>query len=87
MFLDSLTYGSKNLFDWFDFTSSAILLPLGGIFVAIFVGYVLDKEVSRNAIVPYTGEVIYSIWLFSIRYLAPISVIIIMLKEMGILKI
>ena len=86
-FSESLTFGSKNLFDWFDFISSAILLPLGGILVAIFVGYVLDKEVSRNAIIPYTGEFIYSIWLFTIRYIAPISVIIIMLKEMGILKI
>ncbi len=86
-FSNSLTFGSKNLFDWFDFISSAILLPLGGIFVAIFVGFVLDKEVSKNAIIPHTGETFYKIWLFIIRFIAPISVILIMLKELGILKI
>ena len=86
-FSTSLTFGSKNLFDWFDFLSSAILLPLGGIFVAIFVGFILDKEVSRNAIVPHTGETFYKIWLFVIRYIAPISVVLIMLNELGIIKV
>jgi neurotransmitter:Na+ symporter, NSS family len=87
VFSESLTFGSKNLFDWFDFISSAILMPLGGIAVAIFVGYILDKEVARNAIVPHTGERFYNIWLFIMRYVAPISVFIIMLKEIGIITI
>jgi NSS family neurotransmitter:Na+ symporter len=82
---ESLTFGSKNLFEWFDFISSAILMPIGGILVAIFVGYVLDKEVSKKAIIPYTGERFYNIWLFTIRYLAPVSIIAIMLKEIGII--
>ncbi|CAM3590505.1 sodium-dependent transporter [Arcobacter aquimarinus] len=81
----TLTFGSKNLFDWFDFISSAILMPIGGILIAIFVGYILDKEVSKKAIVPYTGENFYKIWLFTIKYVAPISIIAIMLKEIGII--
>jgi len=83
----ALTFGGKNLFDWFDFISSAILMPIGGILVAIFVGYVLDKEVSRKALVPYIGEFFYNVWLFVMKFLAPISVFIIMLKELGIIKI
>lgn len=83
-FSAALTFGSKNLFDWFDFISSAILMPIGGILVAVFVGYVLDKKVSRDAIVPHTGERFYNIWLFVMRYVAPISIILIMLKEIGI---
>lgn len=86
-FSESLTFGSKNLFDWFDFISSAILMPLGGIAIAIFVGYVLDREVARNALIPYMGERFFNIWLFIMRYVAPISVFIIMLKEMGIISL
>ena len=86
-FSSSLTFAGKNLFDWFDFISSAILMPIGGILVAIFVGYVMDKEISRKALVPYIGEFFYNIWLFVMKYLAPISVFIIMLKEIGIIKI
>lgn len=44
----TLTFGSKNLFDWFDFISSAILMPIGGILIAIFVGYVLDKRYQEK---------------------------------------
>ena len=58
-------------------------MPIGG----IFVGYVMDKEISRKALVPYIGEFFYNIWLFVMKYLAPISVFIIMLKEIGIIKI
>ena len=86
-FSTTLTFRDKNLFDWFDFISSAILLPLGGMIVSIFIGFVLDKEVSKNAIIPHIGETYYKIWLFIIRYIAPISIILIMLKESGIIKI
>lgn len=86
-FSETLTFGSKNLFDWFDFISSAILMPLGGIMIAIFIGYVMDKEVARKAIIPHTGETFYNIWLFSIRFVAPIAVFVIMLKEMGIISL
>jgi neurotransmitter:Na+ symporter, NSS family len=86
-FSEILTFGSKNLFDWFDFISSAILMPLGGIAIAVFVGYVLDREVSRRALIPYMGERFFSIWLFIMRYVAPISVFIIMLKEIGIITL
>lgn len=81
-----LTFGSKNLFDWFDFISAAILMPLGGILVAIFVGYVMDKEVSRKALVPYLGEGLYHVWLFIMRFVAPLAIVLIMLNEMGIVK-
>lgn len=87
IFSDSLTIGSKNLFDWFDFISSAILLPLGGMIISIFIGFVLSKEVSRNAIVPHVGETYYQIWLFIIRFIAPISILFIMLNELGIIKL
>lgn len=82
----ALTFGSKNIFDWFDFTTAAILMPIGGIFIAIFVGYIMDKEQLRNRLVPFMGEKLYRIWLVMIRYVAPLAVLIIMLNETGIVK-
>lgn len=80
-----LTFGSKNLFDWLDFSTSAILMPLAGIVISIFMGFVLSKDTTRNALVPYMGITFYNIWLFIIRYLSPIFIFALMLKEMGIL--
>lgn len=85
-FSSILTFGSKNLFDWFDFISAAILMPLGGMLVAIFVGHIMDKEVARKALVPYFGERLYHVWLFIIRFIAPLAIVLIMLNEMGVLK-
>lgn len=85
-FSAALTFGSKNLFDWFDFITAAILMPIGGIFIAIFVGYVMDRQIIRNALVPYMGETFFKIWLIMIRYVAPLAVFVIMLNETGIIK-
>jgi neurotransmitter:Na+ symporter, NSS family len=87
IFSDSLTLDSRNIFDWFDFISSAILLPIGGMIISIFIGFVLDKEISRNAIVPHIGETYYKVWLFIMRFIAPISILLIMLDELGIINI
>ncbi len=86
-FSESLTFGNKNLFDWFDFITAAILMPLGGILLAIFVGYIMDKQLIRNTLVPFMGERFFKVWLILIRYIAPISVLLIMLNETGILKL
>ena len=82
-----LTFGSRNVFDWFDFVTASILMPLGGIVVAIFVGYVMDKKLIRNRLVPLMGEKLFQVWLICIRFVAPISVLAIMLNETGILKL
>ena len=86
-FSENLTFGNKNLFDWFDFITAAILMPLGGILLAIFVGYIMDKQLIRNTLVPFMGERFFKVWLILIRYIAPISVLLIMLNETGILKL
>ena len=85
-FSAALTFGSKNLFDWFDFVTAAILMPLGGIFIALFVGYIMDRQVIREALIPYMGETFFNIWLITIRYVAPLAVLAIMLNETGIVK-
>ena len=85
-FSEALTFGSKNLFDWFDFVTAAILMPLGGILIAIFVGYVMNKQLIRDTLVPFMGETLFRIWLIMIKYVSPIAVLIIMLNETGIIK-
>ncbi|RXJ53797.1 sodium-dependent transporter [Candidatus Marinarcus aquaticus] len=85
-FSSLLTFGGKNLFDWFDFISAAILMPIGGIIVAVFVGYIMDQKVAREALVPYIGENLYKVWLFIMRVVAPIAVLLVMLNEMGVIS-
>lgn len=83
-----LTVFGLTLFDLFDFLTAKIILPLGGFFIAIFTGWYLDKrivweEVSNNGTLP---KVVYRIWLFLLKYIAPIGIGFIFINELGLLK-
>lgn len=67
------------IFDFFDYTSSNILLPLGGILISVFAGWVVDRKFLRQQITNH-GEIrtrLYRPLSFCIRYVAPVAIMII----------
>ena len=65
--------GDKNFFDSMDFLSNQVLLPLGGIFIAIFVGWIM----KRSNVLEELGikdRLILKIWFFLVRFVAPTMV-------------
>ena len=83
-FKEVLTFGSKNLFDWLDFVTASIMLPVAGVLVSIFVGFVMDKQKIEEVLRPQLG-VAFDAWYFSLRYIAPIGLFIVMLSLVGII--
>lgn len=83
---EALTFAGKNLFDWFDYISSSILLPIGGILTALFVGYVIDQNELKQYMLKYMSSTIFTIWLFSLRFIVPVAVGIVMLEKLGVFK-
>lgn len=80
---------NMNIFDLFDYVSSNIFLPVGGMFVSIFTGWYLDKRLVRDEItnhgtirVPYLRFVI-----FILRYFAPIAIGVILLNQLGLFSL
>ena len=80
---ESLSWGGKNLFDWIDFITAAIMLPLGGLLMSIFVGYILPKSEVEATLKPYLKSY-FSIWYFSLRYIAPVALFIVILNLIGV---
>ena len=75
-----------SIFDLFDYVSSNIFLPVGGMFISIFAGWYLDKKLVRDEItnhgsirVPYLRFIIYIL-----RYFAPVAIAIILLNQLGL---
>ena len=58
---------------WIDFLSGSVLLPLGGLLVAVFVGWVAPRSIMRQEL-RNTRESLFRIWRFFIRYLGPLAV-------------
>ena len=75
----NLTPG-RNFLDSMDFIANQILLPLGGMMIAIFVGWFMKKELITNE-VGYVNQIIYNLWRFFIKFIAQISVASIFISQ------
>jgi len=72
----------KTYFDIMDYVTSNILLPLGGLLIAIFTAWLM----SRKAVVAELGlgeGFVFQTWLFVVRFVAPIGVVVIFLHAVG----
>jgi len=78
----SVTFFGKGFFDILDFMSSSIMLPLGGMLVAIFVGFFMEKRKLETLLLPYMSERLFGLWYMSIRYITPVGVLSIMIKQL-----
>jgi len=79
---ENLTFFGKSFFDCLDFLSSNIIMPIGGITVSIFVGFVIKKDALYILFGPYMSRVVFEIWYFMIRFVAPISIVIITINAL-----
>ncbi|WP_136805451.1 sodium-dependent transporter [Desulfosediminicola flagellatus] len=75
--------------DSLDYVASNFMLPIGGLLIAIYSGYILDKRIAQAEITEDgTGFLtIFNIWYFTIRYIAPVAVLIVFLTKIGIIKL
>lgn len=76
-----VTFGGKGFFDILDFASSSILLPLGGIIIAIFVGYIMQREKVYSLLKDSMSDKVFVIWYYSVKIIIPIAVLIVMVNK------
>jgi len=81
---EMLTWGGKSFFDWVDYVTAAIMLPIGGLIMAIFVGFVIEKERVEAVLRPQLGFA-FDAWYFSLRYVTPIAMFVVMLSLLGVI--
>lgn len=74
-----------SFFDTLDFITANIMLPMGGLFIAIFSAWLMREASSRDEL--KTSEIIYTSWRFLLRYVTPVAVIIVFLNAIGVINI
>ncbi|MGL1931123.1 MAG: sodium-dependent transporter [Desulfotalea sp.] len=73
--------------DSLDYIASNYMLPIGGLLIAIYTGFILDKRIAMAEITE-DGKAyvtVFKIWYVAIRYVTPILVGVVFLKSIGIL--
>lgn len=84
LFNDTFLAG-KSFFDLLEYTTSNIMLPLGGVLTCIFAAWFM-RESSRRDELQIAHEGAYRVWRFLARYITPLGVILIFLHAIGILE-
>jgi NSS family neurotransmitter:Na+ symporter len=77
---DLYLISDRNFLDSMDFIANQILLPLGGMLIAIFVGWFMKESLIKDEI----GEInpiVYKLWRFFVKFVAPTCVAYIFLSQ------
>lgn len=86
--LKEYTLLGLTLFDFLDYITAKIMLPLGGMMICIFVGRRIEKKILREELtnkgtIPFY---FFNSYAFFIKYIAPIAIGLIFLYEIGLIK-
>ncbi len=76
---ESWTVFGRTVFDSFDYLASNVLLPLGGLLIALFAGWKLPAFVLREEL-GIEHEGLYRLWRFMLRYLSPVAIVAVFLN-------
>jgi NSS family neurotransmitter:Na+ symporter len=75
--------GGRNFLDSIDFACTNYILPLGGLMIALFSGWVMTKGIARGELHKGGGIDLYPVWHFLIRYVSPVLVALVFLNKAG----
>lgn len=67
------TLGGDTFFDIMDFFTASVMLPLTGLFIAIFVGWIMKPGVVFEALGDDAPRTLQA-WRFILRYLSPLAI-------------
>ena len=72
------------LFDALDYLTNNVTLPLGGLLVALFLGWVMkQKGVEELQDGSALAPALVGAWRLIIRYIAPVAILMILVAGLG----
>lgn len=86
--LANVTLAGKNFFDLYDFLTSNILLPVGGLLISVFVGWVWRFDEVKQALSnehKLQNEQIIRAFFGIVKFVTPVLVLLVLLNGLGII--
>ena len=84
---DVLTFLGKTLFDWFDFITGQIFLPIAGFLTCLFIGWYVPKGLVKDEFTNWgtlRGN-LFGIYLFLVRFVCPVLILLVFLNQLGLI--
>lgn len=79
--LSSVKIFGMTIFDVFDYVTSNIFLPLGGMLVSIFVGWIVDRATVDYQLSP-VPRILRRVIIFLLRYICPLAILAVFIKNL-----
>ena len=86
--VDVMVVFGKSLFDWFDFITGQIFLPIVGFLTCIFIGWFVPHKIVRDEFTNWgtlRGR-FFHLYIFLVKYVCPLAILFIFLHQFGLLK-
>ena len=86
--LSELQLLDRTIFGWFNYLSANVLLPIGAIFIVIFVGWHLGKKNVLDEI-SNQGELrlrLINLFMVIVKFIAPLAIAAVFIYGLGIIK-
>ena len=85
--VDWLVIGGKSLFDWFDFVTGQLFLPIVGFFACLFIGWYVPKDIVRDEFTNWgtLRSPLYPVFFVCVRFVCPTGILLVFLNQLGII--
>ena len=77
----------KSLMDFCDFLTAQLMLPAGAFLTSMMLGWFTSRQLVRDEFTNggTMNSTFFQVWLFSIRFIVPLCIILIFLHQFGVL--
>lgn len=82
---EKVTWWGKNYYQWNDYITANLMLPIGGLLLAIFAGWFVQKDQMANILGWQPNGLAITAWQWSLRLLAPLAIAFILLQAVHII--
>jgi NSS family neurotransmitter:Na+ symporter len=80
-----LTFFGKNAFDWMDFVTSSVMMPLAAIVICVFLGFFVDKQMLQDKFTQFVSVGIFNTWYTLVKFIVPVAIAILLLNKLGLI--
>lgn len=81
---ESYKFLGKTAFEALDFLTANVMLPLGGLAIAVFTAWFMSRQVVRNEMAMEDRR-LHALWYFLLKYVSPVGILIVFLNLLGVL--
>ena len=84
---DTLVFFGRSLFDWFDFITGQIFLPIVGFLTCIFLGWFVPHKLVHDEFTNWgtLRGTFFHLYIFLVKYVCPICILFIFLHQFGLI--